>query len=303
VRRRGWRKVVAVCVGVLLPLPLVLLLWGLLRPEVPADMPPGVRISPMLDNEQRMRLMTYRRDCGSSEECEPPLGCLSDARYFRSYCTDSQCLTDAQCPEGHGCQSLSTAGGGPHVQVCVPTGVRLEGESCFELPEDKENACAAGLLCGGRGHSWCARPCQLDDDRSCPQGFFCADTIPQPVCLPTCEAQGCPLGQQCVPFGEGASKCMRVYGLNCRETPCADRRICDVQTAGPRPGEVWMQCIALCGEGSPPCQEGWVCNSWGCVQPCDPRGPEVCDEGYYCHRANERMPYSCMPGFWRDRHP
>lgn len=33
-------------------------------------------------------------------ECEPPLGCLSDARYLRSYCTDSQCLTDVQCPEG-----------------------------------------------------------------------------------------------------------------------------------------------------------------------------------------------------------
>jgi hypothetical protein len=48
------------CAGLLLPLPLVLLLWGVLRPEVPAETPTGMRISPMLDQEQRSRLMTYR---------------------------------------------------------------------------------------------------------------------------------------------------------------------------------------------------------------------------------------------------
>jgi hypothetical protein len=92
----GWRKVVALCAGVLLPLPLGLLLWGLLRPEVPAEVPPGVRISPMLGNEQRMRLMTYGRNCGPDAECEPPLGCLFDVRSLRAYCTDSQCEADAQ---------------------------------------------------------------------------------------------------------------------------------------------------------------------------------------------------------------
>jgi Cys-rich repeat protein len=257
----------------------------------------------MLDNEQRQRLMTYGRNCEPGVECEPPLGCLSDARYFRSYCTDSQCLTDMQCPEGQVCQSLATWGDGPQVRVCVPIGVRREGETCSKLPDDKEEACAAGLLCGGRALSWCARPCRLGDTQSCPQGFFCADTIPQPVCLPTCEVQQCPSEQQCVSFGEGASKCMRVYGLNCKETPCPEGHSCIVWTEGPRQGEVWMQCIALCGGGSPPCKAGWVCNSWGCVQPCDPQGPEVCDEGYSCHRTNERMPYSCVPGYWRDRSP
>ena len=89
-QRGGWHKFVALCAAVLLPLPLVLLLWGLLRPEVPANMPPGVRISPMLTHEQRMRLMTYRRECRSGAECEPPLGCLYESRYRQAYCTDSQ---------------------------------------------------------------------------------------------------------------------------------------------------------------------------------------------------------------------
>ena len=73
----SWRKRVAVFVGVLLPLPLLLLLWGLLKPEVPADGAPGVRVSPMLTHDQRMRLMTYGRHCGpGKEKCEPPLGCF-----------------------------------------------------------------------------------------------------------------------------------------------------------------------------------------------------------------------------------
>jgi hypothetical protein len=294
-----WRKVAALCAGVLLPLPLVLLLWGLLRAKVPADMPPGVRISPMLDNEQRMRLGTYGRHCGPGAECEPPLGCLFEVRYLRSYCTDSQCERDEQCSEGQVCRSLATWGGGPQVRVCVPIGVRQEGEGCVEIPRDKENACAAGLLCGGQD-GWCARPCRLGDTSNCPEGFFCADTIPQPVCLPTCETQGCPLGQQCIPFKEGSSKCAQVYGLNCLQTPCPNGRKCDVQYEPPHPSKIWMACVARCGEGFPPCEAGWVCDGWDCVQPCDPQGPEVCGEGYYCHRLADRMPYACLPDFRRD---
>jgi hypothetical protein len=300
VQSDGWRKVVALCVGVLLPLPLVLLLLGLLRPEVPADAPAGVRISPMLDNEQRMRLMTYGRNCGPGAECELPLGCLFEVRYLRAYCTDSQCLTDAQCSEGQVCQSLATWGGGPHVRVCVPIGVRQEGEGCVKVSADKENACAAGLLCGGQD-GWCARPCRPGDTSGCPEGFFCADTIPQPVCLPTCETQGCPPGQQCIPFKEGSSKCAHVYGPNCLQTPCPEGYRCVVERESTHPGKVWMACVARCGKGRPPCEAGWVCDGWDCVQPCDPQGPEVCGEGYSCHRQAEDMPYACLPDFWRDR--
>jgi hypothetical protein len=299
VQRGGWRKVVALCAGVLLPLPLVLLLWGLLRPEVPEDSPGGVRMSPMLTGEQRMRLMTYGRHCGPGAECEPPLGCLFEVRYLRSYCTDSQCEKDEQCSEGQVCRSIATWGGGPQVRVCVPVGPRQEGEGCVEIPRDKENACVAGLLCGGQD-GWCARPCRPGDTNGCPEGFFCADTIPQPVCLPTCETQGCPPGQQCIPFKEGSSTCAQVYGPNCLQTPCPVGSRCVVRTEPPHPGKVWMACVARCGEGHPPCQAGWVCDGWDCVQPCDPQGPEVCGEGYSCHRLEERMPFACLPDFQRD---
>lgn len=296
-RSGGWRKVLALCAGVLLPLPLVLL-WGLLRPELPTDTPTGTRVSPMLDDAQRMRLITYGRQCGPGAECEPPLGCLFEVRYLRSYCTDSRCEKDAQCSEGQVCRSVATWGDGPQVRVCVPIGVRQEGEGCVEIPKSKENACAAGLLCGGRD-GWCARPCRPGDAKGCPEGSFCADTIPQPVCLPTCETQGCPQGQQCIPFKEGSSKCARVYGTNCLQTPCPAGQKCDVQYEPPHPDKVWMACVARCGEGLPACQPGWVCDGWDCVQPCEPRGPEVCGEGYYCHRLAERMPYACLPDFRR----
>jgi hypothetical protein len=299
VQRGSWRIVVALCASLLLPLPLVLLLWGVLRPEVPVDSPAGGRISPMLTGEQRLRLMTYGRHCGPGARCEPPLGCLFEVRYLRSYCTDSQCEKDEQCSEGQVCRTIATWGGGPQVRVCVPAGPRQEGEACVDIPRDKENACVAGLLCGGQD-GWCARPCRLGDTSGCPEGFFCADTLPQPVCLPTCEVQGCPPGQQCIPFKEGSSKCAQVYGPNCLQTPCPTDSKCVVRIEPPLPGKVWMACIARCGEGHPPCQAGSVCDGWDCVQPCDPQGPEVCGEGYYCHRLEERMPYACLPDFRRD---
>lgn len=292
-RRVSWRKLLAACAAVLLPVPLVLLLVGVLRP----DTPPGARISPVLDNEQRARLITYGRHCGPDEACETPLGCLLDARHARSYCTDSRCETDAQCPQSEVCRLLPTWADGPNVRFCVPVGPRQEGESCVRLPRDKRNSCAEGLLCAGRG-GWCARPCRPGSDGECPEGFFCADTVPQPVCLPTCEKRGCPTGQQCIPFEEGASVCAQVYGPNCLQAPCPEGRKCAVEREPPHPGKVWMECVERCGEVLPPCGTGKVCDGYHCSQACDPRGPAVCAEGYHCSRRGENEPYSCQPLYW-----
>lgn len=147
--------------------------------------------------------MTYKKRCWPSGECELPLGCFFDVRHVRSYCTDSQCEADAQGAAFEVCRILPTWGGGPFVRMCIPVGPRQEGEGCVALPRDKRNSCVAGLLCGGRG-GWCSRPCSSEDGRECPEGFFCAGTIPQPLCLPTCETRGCPAGQQCIPFSRGS---------------------------------------------------------------------------------------------------
>jgi hypothetical protein len=294
----SWFNVLRLCAIVLLLLPLALLSWKLLAPNVPVGALTQTRISPMLDIEQRTRLMTYGRHCGPGAECEPPLGCLFEVRALRSYCTDSQCLTDAQCSEGQVCRSMDTWGGGPLVRVCVPIGPRQEGEGCVKIPRDKANACAPGLLCGGRAHGWCARPCHLGDSKSCPESFFCADTLPQPLCLPSCETRGCPPGQQCVSFEEGASMCAQVYGPNCQQTPCPDGRKCDVDREPPHPDKVWMECVEECGEGLPFCGAGKVCDGWHCLPSCDPHGPETCSEGYHCSRRGEGRPFSCQPTYW-----
>jgi hypothetical protein len=284
------------CAAILLALPLMLLLWGLLMPEVPASSPVGARISPMLDPEQRMRLMTYRRECNPGVECEPPLGCLFEARYNQSYCTDSQCMTDAQCRENHVCRPLATKENGPLVRICVPLGVRQEGEFCDPSPEDREHACAARLVCGGHNHHWCGRPCRPGTQATeCPAGFFCADTDSEPICLPTCAGRECPEGQHCVRFAEGASVCARVYGPSCRESPCPGDQVCRTLTKPPHPGKVWMECIERCGNGYPACGSGKVCDGWQCLPSCSPSPPSVCAPGFQCRQPWPDSPSACRP--------
>jgi Cys-rich repeat protein len=288
------RTLLSVCAGVLLPVPLVVLLGMLLHPEQALEAETGARISPMLDGEQRMRLVTYRRDCETSAECEPPLGCLYSFRYWHAYCIDSECLTDAQCPEGQVCLKLATQQSGPLVRQCIPVGMRQEGENCHRVPEDQKGACAAGLVCAGR-YAWCALPCHLDTPEECPEGFFCADTTPEPACLPTCEKRGCPAGQQCIQFLEGASQCMQVYGTNCQESPCPEGRQCQVMPDPPHPGKAWLWCVEKCGKDRPPCPTGKVCSEYECVPACDPQDPAACAEGFRCRKPWPDSPFGCQP--------
>jgi hypothetical protein len=291
-----WRPLAVGCATVFLTLPLVLLLWRLLRPDITAAPRSGAIISPMLDPEQRMRLTTYRRECRSRGDCEPPLGCLYESRYKQAYCTDSQCMTDAQCPEAQECRALATYENGPQVRICVPIGIRQEGQGCDPAPEDKQHACAAGLMCGGDNESWCGRPCRLGSQGSdCSEGFFCTDTVPAPMCLPTCEARGCPEGQSCVRFDEGASVCAQVYGSNCQQSPCPEGRRCIAFGEAAHPGKVWTVCIERCSKDSPLCSTGKVCDVYHCIPACDPQAPSSCGDGYRCGQASPAAPFGCLP--------
>ncbi|ADO69095.1 uncharacterized protein STAUR_1291 [Stigmatella aurantiaca DW4/3-1] len=280
--------------GLLLALPLMFLLKGLLQPKLPESLPHGKQLSPVLDTEESTRRSTYRRECGLSQECEPPLGCVFDARIRSWYCTDSQCNTDVGCPEGQVCQSIATEGDGPWVRFCVPVGSRMEGERCYELPGDKDAACSAGLLCVGQG-GWCARPCLSDTTEACPKGFFCARTLPEPACLPSCEERGCPSGQQCILQEDGGRACVEVYGDNCQQTPCPQGRQCDVEQVPEHPNKVWMACRERCGEGLPPCFEGRVCDGWRCKPACAPQEVTACGAGYRCEKRRPDRPYACQP--------
>lgn len=286
------RVLLGVLAGLLLPVPLVLLLGGFMHPGLWSGTPGGRRISPVLDVEERTRRLTYRRYCQLSTECEPPLGCFADLRILTHYCTDSQCMTDEQCPEGQVCRSLLTSGEGPLVRFCVPVGLRREGERCLYIGGEREESCAPGLLCS---EGWCGRPCKKDDATSCPDGFFCASEAPLPVCLPTCEARGCPEGQQCVRYDKGASACAVIYGPSCQQSPCADGRKCDLKYASRRPGKAWMECVEECSRDNPVCPEGFACNKWHCQPSCDPQVPGACGEGYRCEQARRSSSWVCQP--------
>lgn len=290
----------AILAGVLLPLPLIALVGHALQPHPPLVRPGSVQIIPVLDDETRLRLGTYHHDCGLNSECEPPLGCVMDTRLFRQYCTDSQCTTDTQCPEGQTCQDIATNGDGLMVRFCVPMGRRLEGESCYPLPGNKDEACTAGLVCGSGGSQhWCGRPCHPGDLASCASGFFCADTVPEPLCLPTCETQGCPEGQHCVRFDKGTSVCAKVYGPNCQQATCPQDRECHVAVEPTLPGQAWMECVERCGEGFPPCSAGMACDGWQCKPACAPQTPDPCGDGYHCIQRKPDRPFVCMPESWQ----
>ncbi len=293
-RLTGGRVALAVLVGLLLPVPLVLLWVGLKQARFQERDSVAARISPVLGFEERLRRVTYERKCRKGSDCEAPLGCLHDHRTRSRYCIDSECMTDEQCPEGQTCQSLPTLDNGPLVRYCIPLGVRKEGEECSRPPSSQHYACGPGLVCAAR-EGWCGRPCQREEAASCPDGFFCADVRPEPVCLPTCEARGCAEGQQCVRHEEGVSRCVTVLGPNCQQSPCPDGRACQVFDAAPQPDKVWMSCVERCGEGHPPCPEGHACDGWQCLPSCDPQVPGTCSEGYRCGRRKPEHPWTCQP--------
>ncbi|HZH16750.1 MAG TPA: hypothetical protein VE057_20515 [Archangium sp.] len=285
-----WRMMVlGICV-VLLLLPLALLLASVLRPE-PRQ---GARFIPMLDGAERMRLETYGRACMRSSECEAPLRCLRDLRSWRSFCADSQCMSDSHCEDRRVCRGVAASEDGSLMRLCVLLGTREEGERCEQLPSRADEACGPGLLCGGR-EGWCGRPCRLDAAKDCPESFFCADAVPEPLCLPTCEARGCPTGQQCIRFAEGVSACMEVYGSNCQDSGCPESQTCKVLDGITAPGKVWMACVRECGKGLPACPEGRFCFTATCELPCEPHEPTSCGAGFRCVKHHPARPGRCWP--------
>ncbi|MCP3145317.1 hypothetical protein [Pyxidicoccus xibeiensis] len=290
------RAVAGTVIGLLLPVPLVVLLLSAGSDPRQRLAPEATFISPVLEFEEKMRLQTYYRNCRDNSECELPLSCLSDTRRRLTLCTDSQCTTDPQCPAGEVCRSVGSVGGGRLVRLCIPVGVRQEGEPCWDTPTTRQTACGPDLLCGGEG--WCGRPCAREATQGCPEGFFCADVAPEPLCLPTCADRSCPEGQHCVRHEDGASACAVVYGANCQDDATCTQ--CDVATFPQAPGETWMECVRRCGGDRPPaCPEGSACGMLQCRPTCDAAIPDSCGKGFYCARAYGDRPPVCMPAWMK----
>jgi hypothetical protein len=287
--RVNWRGAFGPLLGLLLALPLFWLLQLIFQP------PQEGRLSPLLTSEERKSLLTYGRRCSATEPCEPPLGCLHHTGRGRRYCTDSACITDAQCPEGHSCRGRPTLHG-PWVRRCIALGVRAEGEGCYAFPDDQDEACAPGLICAGAG--WCGRPC--GKDASCPEGYFCSEKEPEPACLPTCEKRGCPAGQECIRSdGDGASTCAVVYGRNCQQTPCPAGQFCLTGLVPERPGQAWVRCGQECYRPTDAsCPEGTLCYHLHCERLCTPEQPDTCGEGYTCAQGLDTPAWVCLPEWY-----
>jgi hypothetical protein len=287
-----WKEALGILATLLLALPLVMLVRSMMNVGPATELQSGRRISPVLNVEERTSRATYRRSCEQNSDCEVPLGCLVDGRVWRTYCTDSQCTTDAQCPEGLVCRGVATQGDGPLVRLCIPVGPRKEGEQCEHLPARQDAACGPGLLCGGT-KGWCGRPCQLGKQESCPTGFFCADVAPEPLCLPTCEKTGCPQDEQCIQYTEGASACARVYGRNCQQSTCAADEKCQILNA--TSGSVWMDCVHECSPERPSCPEGEFCSLVACLRRCDPERVDECGKDFRCEQRQPQKAWLCRP--------
>jgi len=290
--RLSWRALLAVLAGLLLPMPLILVLASGLFPPPSTQTIREKPVSPVLSYEERLRLQTYHRECLYKADCEPPLGCLLDIRHGWFYCADSQCESDGQCPEGFSCQPLQTREDGPLVRYCIPPGTQKEGGSCLSIPSEPDQGCEPGLLCGD---GWCGRPCRLDQPSSCPEGFFCADTIPGPACLPTCEGRTCPEDLRCIRDDlSRASACVEVYGQDCQQTPCPEGRKCMALFGTSRAGHALLECYPQCGKDLPPCPEGFICERRSCRRPCDPDGSNVCDPGFSCQKRPTQQQWMCQ---------
>lgn len=288
-----WRMALSAGIAILLPLPLVWLVFiAMPRPDMQVPLPRGKTLFPMLTHEERVRLHTYEHDCRTDADCDPQLRCVYDMPTEREQCMDSKCTADEDCPEGFTCIPWAAENDKDLVRVCSLLGVRKEGELCDSMPIKQKDGCARGLVCNGI----CGRPCRMDDPDSCPRGHFCYEGSEVSSCLPTCEGRSCPNGQRCVELMDKASVCMTIHGQDCEQNPCPQELQCTRNTYPNTPGEIWMECLSYCGENKPPCAEGTACYLFQCHKSCDPLDRSACGPDFHCGRSHPSMPWVCLPG-------
>lgn len=266
----------------------LLLPWHVIRGGAES----GPRLVPYLqDGDLRARMTTYGRPCKSGSECESPLACLLDLRHGESYCTASNCLSDAQCRDDFACRPMLSRDDTALLYLCTPVGVRKQGEPCRGMPDSKEKACERGLRCNSYGR--CGSPCEPKEPQSCPEGFVCKEDPEGATCLPSCNARQCPEGQHCIQLQPPMSLCARVEGMNCNQTPCPSGQRCRIGFRTTEPDVVDMGCETVCTPGGNECPEGMYCLISTCFRTCDPRVPDSCGPGGECAQFFTDAPWLC----------
>jgi hypothetical protein len=287
----------AVLCGLLLPFPLMWILnSSLMSISASTSSTQGPALIPMLSPVDREGVLTYGRGCHTDSDCDPRLRCFYSMVVQSSYCVDSRCMTDRDCPDEHACQTYRTSNDKALIKACSVVGPRKEGEVCNVFTRDLEYGCERGLIC----HARCGRPCQPGVPSTCPAGFFCEGAITGAACQPTCEGRTCPDGQRCVTVEGKSSICATIHGQDCQATPCAPGKACSVAASPWSVHEVWMQCLQPCQvKGAAPCPEGTVCDVHRCRKSCAPDDPTACAEGFTC-RNLPGLPAICAPDIPND---
>jgi len=287
------RAILGAIVGVLLPLPLILISSGpMLRHfQTQGGALPEARVVPILARAETRALPTYGHSCQDPKDCDAPLACLSFFPATDGVCVDSECMTDAQCEQGFTCRTRKAPGDGALVRQCVLVGSRQEGQPCFDSAAEPEEACGQALFCVD-GH--CGRPCQLDVPTSCPAGFVCRAGLDGPSCHPFCKGGDCPTGQECVSPGTDEARCMIVQGENCQRNPCAEGLECDITSTPEK--EAWsarMECLLPCDDKRA-CPEDSMCFLGGCRRRCGPEAKDVCGPRKRCVQFPVDKFWVCM---------
>lgn len=278
--------------ALLLPLPL-LGLFAITQVKTVQDMSraQGTVVIPMLHPVERRGTLTYGRECRTDGDCDPRLRCFFSMVLQSSYCTDSGCKTDRDCPEDFSCQTYTARNNRDLLEKCSRIGLRGEGEGCEVLTVELDSGCERGLICQG----WCGRRCTPGDPATCPEGFFCNESREGSACQPTCEGRACPEGQRCIDVGGKRSLCAKVHGMDCQAVACGPGQDCSARTYPWVPGEVWMQCTQTCGlEDSPPCPNGTSCALQSCRPSCSLDGGAPCPERFEC-TSHPNQPPVCAP--------
>lgn len=284
-----WRTVMGGIAGIILLLPLLWVISLAYPGYFHLESGDGkIRLVPRLHVEESVRLKTYQQPCQSDADCELPLSCFGDG--WERSCRGSTCMTDADCSTDFTCKPWLSFSNTALFRTCIPVGIRRAGEECEPRPRHSQEACERGLRC----EAYCGSPCQPEQPGSCPEGFFCKDSLAGAICWPSCKERGCPEGQQCIDRGDSASLCARIEGPNCLQTPCPEDQTCAVMTKPSRPHVAWTYCHIRCGPGKPDCPEGMICYfGRSCEQPCEPQGPNVCLPGQSCRVLFPDTPRIC----------
>ena len=239
--------------------------------------------APPLAAEALWRLPGYMQGCRTPADCRSPLKCAYDARADEHRCLGPECETDAQCDPGYLCRTIPALET-ETLRLCLPEGVRDEGETCEQFPLRKEAACRPGLRCA----AWyCGRPCRPEAPVSCPQGQVCFDDLEGPACVPSCLDAGCPAGQRCVQLQGAFSVCGKLLGEDCEKTPCPEGQECITWIAG-RTGIVRTICERRCNEQRA-CSADSICVQGYCKRSCNPEQANTCGPQERC-KLGSRLP-------------